>query len=94
MNERFEFDELNEAFRKGLEVTKAYAVSLIREQNLEVSYIRYECRNMYLDDEQIIYRDIEISEDGEIPKGDDSEYGQYLETKIKVLVGGKIFDNV
>lgn len=94
VNERFEFDELNEAFRKGLEVTKAYAVSLIREQNLEVSYIRYECRNMYLDDEQIIYRDIEISEDGEIPKGDDSEYGQYLETKIKVLVGGKIFDNV
>ena len=49
---------------------------------------------MYLDEEQIIYRDLPVAEDGTIEIGDDSDYGKYLETRIKVQVGGKIFANV
>lgn len=94
VNERFEFDEFEDALAKAVEVTEAYAVQLVKKQNLETSYIKYECRNMYLDEEQIIYRDLPVAEDGTIEIGDDSDYGKYLETRIKVQVGGKIFANV
>ena len=93
VNERFEFDELEDALQKGADVTKEYAVRLIQEQNLEISYIRYECRNMYLDDDRIMYKELDVDEDGTVVSEDDSDYGKYLETQIKVLVGGKIFAN-
>ncbi len=76
-----------------MDVTKEYAVRLIQEQNLEISYIRYECRNMYLDDDRIMYKELDVDEDGTVVSEDDSDYGKYLETQIKVLVGGKIFAN-
>lgn len=93
MNERFEFDEYKDALQTGICVTKACAVRLIEEQNLEVSYIRYECTNMYMDGDQIMYRTIAVGDDGIAEDKEYSGYGQYLETKIKVLVGGKIFAN-
>ena len=93
VNERFEFDELEDAMQKGVDVTREYAVKLIQEQNLEISYIKYECRNMYLDDDRILYKEVRVEKDGTIVNGDDSDYGKYLETQIKVLVGGKIFAN-
>ena len=85
--------ELEDALQKGVDVTKEYAVRLIQEQNLEISYIRYECRNMYLDDDRIMYKELDVDEDGTVVSEDDSDYGKYLETQIKVLVGGKIFAN-
>ncbi|MGI6093900.1 MAG: hydantoinase/oxoprolinase family protein [Lachnospiraceae bacterium] len=94
VTERLEFDELKDALQKGLELTKAYAKNLILEQNLEVSYIRYECRNMYLDGDQIMYKTLQVREDGSIPDESDGDYGKYLETQIKVLAGGKMFIHV
>lgn len=94
VNERFEFDEFEDALAKAVEVTEAYAVQLVKKQNLETSYIKYECRNMYLDEDQIMYRELPVAEDGTVEIGDDSDYGKYLETRIKVQVGGKIFANV
>lgn len=93
-NERFEFDDLAEALQKGMQVTKESAVKVIEEQNLEISYITYVCRDMYLADELIIYKEITVQEDGTVLNENDQEYGKYLETQIKVLVGGKIFASV
>ena len=48
---------------------------------------------MYLDDDRIMYKELDVDEDGTVVSEDDSDYGKYLETQIKVLVGGKIFAN-
>ena len=91
VSERFEYEEYPDALQKGVEVTRERAVRLIQEQNLEISYISYECRNMYLDKDQIMYEELRIGEDGKVEAGTNEDYGKYLETQIKVLAGGKIF---
>ncbi len=93
MNERFEFDEFEDALQKGIEVTSDYACKLIAEQNLEVSFNRCECTNMYLDGDQIIYKTAAVCEDGVVETQECDFCGQYIETKIKAFAGGKIFAN-
>ena len=93
-SERFEFDDFEAALQKGMDVTKEDAVKLIEEQNLEISYITYVCRDMYLADDLIVYKEIAVQEDGTVLNEDNQGYGRYLETQIKVVVGGKIFAGV
>lgn len=91
VSERFEYEEYPDALQKGIDVTRERVVRLIREQNLEVSYISYECRNMYLDEDQIMYEELQVGKDGKVKAGTNEDYGKYLETQIRVLAGGKIF---
>lgn len=91
VTERSEFDEFKDALKRGIEVTREHVVGMIKEQNLQVAYIHYDCRNMYMVDDQIVYREIDAEDEYSVEAAEQIEGGRYLETQIRIQAAGKIF---
>lgn len=88
---RYFFRKKHEAVEKACLLSKEYAESYIRDQNMEPDQIEIECLDIYTDGDRLIYISTGLMPAGdEMPEGED-HLGKFVETRVKVSANGKNF---
>lgn len=90
LHERYAFVDKEKAIKKGIEEAKEVLTKRIKEQNLEVGEVEVICEDLFEGEERINKRSIVIDEDDRVIELDSGDE-KYLETKIIVVMGGKMF---
>lgn len=89
--ERFAVKDRAEALKKAYSVSVEYAKRRILNQNLEVDQVETECFDVYMDENRLIYKPVDLSKINEENSQGEDSYGQFVETRITVSANGKNF---
>lgn len=80
-----------EAIKEAYRISQEFVKEKILRQNLELDQVEAECIDVYMDDGDLVYENIDLSNIENLNVEEDTHAGLYVETRIQVSANGKNF---